>query len=232
MISSLAFPSGLVTDVGGPPGFSGTEYVDYLKRLSVIHVGSYSNEEINEFPEQRLSSYKKGCRQGTALSIAGKGDYIDGCMELIKLGRSNATDNGVTAKAVAQESKCMDGWKILTSGSLSSSPPWVLHCIDLFAGRNVSEADVEECVHGWSSISRDESYILLCLNFVNSPFDIEVATLCRNAWYRDNLARAHLCEKFVTLSARNPRARGIAAWVLNDRAFHFVDRDTIFSHEC
>ena len=62
MISSLAFPSGLVTDVGGPPGFSGTGYVDYLKRLSVVHVGSYSNEEINEFPEQRLSSYEKGFR--------------------------------------------------------------------------------------------------------------------------------------------------------------------------
>ena len=78
----------------------------------MVYVGSYSNEEINQFPEQKLSSYEKGCRQGTALSIAGKVDYIDGCMELIKLGKSNATDNGVTLQAVVPESKCMDGCKM------------------------------------------------------------------------------------------------------------------------
>ena len=70
----------------------------------------------------------------------------------------------------------LDLWKSLLLAVLVSP---LLLCIDLFAGLNVSEPSVKECVHGWSSISRDasDSYIFLCLNFVNSPLDIKRAAL-------------------------------------------------------
>jgi hypothetical protein len=46
---------------------------------------------------------------------------------------------------------------------------------------------------------------------------------CRAGWLRDRDALVEECVAFVQLSARNPRARGIAAWVINSLDFDFID---------
>ena len=248
VVSNLKSPFSVLTDVGGAPGFSGTAYVDYMQRLALIHVGSESidlestatNFESSDSEHlHKMQTFSKNCRHGTALSMSGNADYVDACVELIKLARSSGEPGQVDFNVMLRlETQCRTGWNIVATGKISTTTHFIKDCIDLFSGRNVSFRKAGKCRQGWArNFAKDPNHVHLCLSFVeesarHSPDAPDAGERCKRAIYEDNMARAEQCEKFVALSARNPRARGVGAWVLNDASFALVDRNTAFQQEC
>ena len=66
---------------------------------------------------------------------------------------------------------------------------------------------------------KDSAFVEDCLELG----DAQKIDKCRAGWLRDRDALVDECVAFVQLSARNPRARGLAAWVINNPNFDFVD---------
>ncbi len=133
----------------------------------------------------------------------------------------------------------MEGWSILVEGEIQKFPNFAKTCMLVLANRNLNGTIVQACMNGWRSYCRNLAcvYVDMCLLYATAlslgkPFAAEVGTLCRAAWHNEYAAFAEDCEHYIDLSARNPRARGIAAWVVEDTSFAFVSRSAMHPQPC
>ncbi len=248
--STLGMPYMLQTNVGGVPGFSGTGYVDYAGTLSVVHVGAVESgaalrrdHDGNEMTEQKVARYSEDCLKGTRLGTTGMGSHIDACLDLVF-----AVDAGVPAQDAAAVAaideigrRCMDGWSMLAAGTLTAPPPdFVSSCALIFANQSIHPNTREACEVGWrEDCGKDCDFIGACLSFaVNEPQNGQARPAtrkeCRAGWYNKYAGYASSCERYIRLRARNPQAKGVAAWVVDDPDLHFafVDRSEMFPRPC
>lgn len=152
----------IITDGGGARGFSGTGYVDYLGRLSVIHVGKApetevigsteedtdeASEDIAERLEEagfsEMAAAKTLCR---SLLRAGDGEFIDACIELGDLSRCLADESRSKL-----DRRCREGWRNFNTGNLVKPLKQVEDCADLFGGRISATG---HCRAGWKAAVR------------------------------------------------------------------------------
>jgi hypothetical protein len=223
------------------PGFSGTGYVDYEGKLSVVHVGSSASNaafrsDRDEMTEQKVASYSVDCIKGTRLGTTGMASHIDACLDLVV-----AAAAGAPAQDAINEKRrrCEEGWSMLAVGTLTAPPPdFVSSCASVFANQPIYLNTSEACQVGWrNDCGQDCDFIGACLSFaLNEPQDGRAgpATLneCRAGWYDKYAGYASSCEKYMQLRARNPQAEGVAAWVVDSLQFAFVNRSNKFPQRC
>jgi hypothetical protein len=226
-------PYQLITNVGGMPGFSGTGYVDYAGSLSLVHVGGpetkllRSNED--EATEQDLGLYSSHCLKGMRLGMTGMASHIDACLDLV---------SDVHA-AVETRRRCVEGWTILVAGNLAGQPPdFVSSCASVFANRSIDNNTIGACRLGWrNDCGQDCDFISSCLSFASGkPLDDRAGPAtrehCRSGWYDKYAGYALTCQDYMKLRARNPKAEGVAAWVVDDPTVSFIDRSNRFQVLC
>jgi hypothetical protein len=226
-----AAPHLVITSVGGSRGFSGLGYANRGKLLTVIHTGAVdvneSNSEVEsnqvengeEFSE--ISNVQENCKKGLRLAMSGMGGFIDHCLVVLKSSIESTSDRDRLSLNASMRS-CKDGWEFHARSSASKPADFVQACWELFTNQTCpfAERKKEICKVGWKAASvKDSAFVEDCLELG----DAQTIDKCRSGWLRDRDALVDECVVFVQLSARNPRARGLAAWVINSLDFDCVD---------
>jgi hypothetical protein len=222
-------PHLLITSVGGSRGFSGLGYANRDKLLTVIHTGAVdvneshgevqSNQTENGDEFSEISNVQENCMKGLRLAFSGMEGFIDHCLVVLKSSIESTSDRD---RLNASMQSCKDGWEIHARGSTLEPTHFVHTCLELFTNQTCPLADQkkEMCKVGWKAASvKDSAFVEQCLELG----DAEKFDKCRAGWLQDRDALVDECVSFVQLSARNPRARGLAAWVINRPHFDFID---------
>ena len=226
----------LLTNVGEVPGCSGTGYVDYARTLSVVHVGAPPPElgirpwpDADEATEQNPVFDSSGCLKGMQLGMTGMASHIDACLDLV---------SDIAAPVEARR-RCMEGWSMLVGGNLAGPPPdFVSRCTSFFASRAIDDNTKRACELGWrNNCGQNCDFITQCLSFasgeaLNDRVGQAMREECRAGWYGKYAEYARTCKRYIELRARNPQAEGVAAWVVDDPDFVFVDRLDRFPRQC
>ena len=220
----------ITTDAGGARGYSGTGFVDYMGRLSVIHKGKAGATELSLEINDRycdesnrgeevgfceMYKVKKECSRGLRLGSTGYGGHIEACLALAGQA-ANQSDTG------DKEQICKNGWNMRRTGKIEPNVGYIENCVDYFANRTRNGS---ACEQGWAadlaSSGSDAAFVKHCLNLRGSdaPSSLE---MCRGGWVKDHARLADACAGYVELSARNPRADALGAWVINAGSFRDV----------
>ena len=232
--STLNAPYQLLTNVGGMPGFSGTGYVDYAGTLSVVHVGAPEKalrrrSDKDQQSEENLAHFSKECLVGMRLSMSGLASHIDACLDLVSERPQAAPET---------RRKCVDGWSIMADKDLESPPNFTSSCASTFANRSIDNKTAHECESNWLSTCHQHcEFISSCMSFASGkPLPEKAGPTtreeCRSGWIKKYSGYAAACDQYMKLRARNPQALGVAAWVLDDPAFVFVDRLELYKQQC
>ena len=220
----------VTTDAGGALGYSGTGYVDYLGRLSAIHIGQSSATEFSGMGNN-ISAYcdkdhlkedgfceiqivEAQCASSLRLGATGYGGYIDACLALA----------GQAANLPApspNEQTCMEGWRMHRTGRLDAPVEYIEDCVDYFAGRHTNGS---LCKKGWTAELASGSNATFVEHCLNSRRKAQSKQTCRTGWKVDRARLADACMRYMELASRNPRANAVAAWVID--AFVLADLST------
>ena len=245
--STLKTPYQFRTNVGGMPGFSGTGYVNYAGTLSVVHVGGAPDAVRRRrsarggAKEVNLAHYSSGCIKGMRLGATGMASHIDSCLDLASdIGAGTPEQAAAAAAAaVATRRRCVEGWSMLAVGKFKEPPPdFVESCASVFSSRLINNETKRACELGWMlDCGEDCDFISACLSFASGePLGDQegpaTREACRSGWYDKYAEYATACETYVNLRARNPEAEGVAAWLVDDPDFEFVDRSERFPKQC
>jgi hypothetical protein len=220
----------IVTSGGGARGYSGSGYVDYLGRLSVIHVGKAPEMELHEDMDEASKAIKKHWEEAgfsefvTAKELchrflrAGDRGYINAG---IKLGDASGNSTYGAHARSELDKECRERRQLFTAGSMVRFAPHVDSCANLFAG---STAAMDDCETGWraeveSSPGAKSEFIKHCLHFVNqtatggpSSFAHVSREQCKIGWKIALANLAEMCITSIELASLNPRASGVGGW--------------------
>lgn len=186
--------------------------------------------KMTEFDGSEMSNDKVGfchidvewdkCRKGLSLAILNK-DLVGDCLGLAG---GNFSD--------AALSSCKESWSVYAGGSGQECSAYVGSCVDVLTNRTArgDPHRLEACRAGWKKSAAGEGgFVDACLNLTAGHLAREE---CRRGWLEDLTQHVDRCEIFGKLTARNPRASGVAAWVLEDEGFPFVALDARYPREC
>lgn len=227
----------ITTDAGGARGYSGTGFVDYQGRLSVIHRGKADATELSgegnegycdgsnqdEVGFCEMCKVKGECSRGLRLGSTGYGGHIEACLALVGQAGSKS-DRG------RNEQICRRGWNMRQTGAIEPTIGYVEKCVDYFAKRTGNRS---ACEQGWAaalaSSGSNAAFVKHCVNLRGggAPSSLEK---CRAGWVKDHAGLADACASYVELSARNPRADALGAWVVN--ALKFRDLVELVPDQC
>jgi hypothetical protein len=231
-----AAPHVLTTSVGGSRGCSGLGYANRDKLLTVIHTGALDVNEGDEVDRvengeefSEIRNVRKNCEEGLKLAMSGRGGFVDQCLVVLK--SSVDEDQSSSDKLNASMQSCKDGWEFHARSSTATPADFVQACLEFFVDKNRPSAErkKEMCRVGWKAASvKDSAFVEDCLELG----DAQKLDRCRAGWLKDRDALVGECLAFVQLSARNPRAKGLAAWVINSPDFDFVDAAVGYPNVC
>ena len=210
----------LVTDVGGIPGFSGTGYIDIFGRLQMIHTGSSSEVEgissenwRGSSDENAFHNAERNCQAAMNISMFGDSNHIYTCLRVFELSALNKHDDPT-----------FDVLRQSCEGTLSLYVPDISPCVAVFIQQSVGDREQGEaallrsCYERWKPAYSCSKFWKSVMNRQDTA---ETKEACRKNWF--NLLHALLkdCAAFVRYAARNPRARGVPASLIESQDITF-----------
>ena len=93
--------------------------------------------------------------------------------------------------------------------------PFVESCVRMRSA-NATEETREKCRTGWKKSALRPGYVDACIKYAFARKGDESKRECKDGWMREMYEYIDACERFTLLSARNPRAEGLAACVIEN----------------
>ena len=154
------------------------------------------------------------------LGTTGLGSHVNSCIRLIDKAAESRSARHI------DEVRCREGWRIFHSGNLTQPVDYIEKCVDHFAGRSDSTA---MCAEGWKKEGAKSDFVDHCLSFVKHRGE-GFREMCRVGWTEQRANIAGACGNFMKLTARNPRAAAVAAWVMG--SFRYREASDVIGKMC
>ena len=99
--------------------------------------------------------------------------------------------------------------------------------MDYFAGRHTNGS---LCKKGWTAELASGSNATFVEHCLNSRRKAQSKQTCRTGWKVERARLADACTRYIELASRNPRAKAVAAWVID--AFALEDLSALVPAAC